>query len=162
MTRGFAILSGVFSGLCFVWVFSVPVYYCVTSDGDAIVQMTRSILDSGAVFDSRIPVGLVFLFLQFFAIPYGLCIAVLAARPRLGSPVRQGVFAGLCYGMWANTVFLAIPYLGAYPSIFGFGLATLWGKGASLRHLPLLASNMFVAVLFGVVLGFRRMQARRR
>ena len=107
MIRKPGIVAKVFSIFCVAWTCAVPLYYVVTLDDKSIVQLTRSILDSGERFVPGFP--FLFLLIQFFAVPYGIFVALCVVWGRIGSPAWRGTLAGLSYGLWANTVFLAVP-----------------------------------------------------
>lgn len=154
--RRTSIIPGGLGFLCLAWVTSMPLYYAFTHDHESIHDLSGFLCGGGSAAVPRWSATLLFQGIQFLAIPYGLWRTFRFFSLRIRMPVARGGVAGLIYGMWANTVFLTVPYLGGYPSIFGIGLSSLYRIEGEGQHLPLLAANVVVGMLFGVLLGLRK------
>ena len=69
----------------------------------------------------------------------------------LRSRFRSGVIAGVAVALWCNTLFLAIPYLGAYPNLLTGLIGSAVSGGANQGpsyFLPTMLANLLLWPLF--------------
>lgn len=146
MRRHFCLGLGILAG---VWVVVVPFHYALTRDLGRTEGFARQILNGPRVSPYA------FLLVQYVAVPLMLIVGIRAIWPTIRVPTLRGVLVGLSFGMWANTVFLVIPYLGVYPNLPTACIALLLVGGPSAGsqyYLTVLIANALTYPLVGAII----------
>lgn len=135
-----------FGSLASAFILSVPIYYVITGDLRGLEKLARLLSDTSAK-------SFLYLSVQFIAIPIGLVVGLRQIWHRIRLGVWRGALAGLVFGMWASTVLLMVPYLGAYPNLVIGLLAFLMTDGAEPQyHMTVVTANTLICPLLGALI----------
>jgi hypothetical protein len=146
----------VFAALCLAWMLAVHALYFATLQDEPVEVWIAPLRGTAAIVPA-----VVLLLLQAPVTLWGVFAAVLQLRARVRSSSRIGLLGGALFGLWCNTQFLALPYIGAYPSLPGLILGSALIGGANqgpLYCLSVLASNAVLWALVGWFLCPRMMR----
>ncbi len=153
----------VFTVVALVWICAVPLYFALTLDAQSIEDFVRRLTDHHSSELSHTIRSLSYLVSQFIMIPGVLILAMRKLWVRWCVSWWFGAVGGLAAGMWASTVLLAVPYLGAWANLLsGLPAILLFGDQTAepVFHMTIVATNVVIWPLFGSLIFLHQKRKR--